>query len=293
MNEFNDLQVAPRAEFGNRLEALLLEELGLDADASGFEASERGSPEPDEVVAPPAAPELAVVDMSKARARRGTGLLAVAALTLVASAGLAITLSGRNAPQDRTATGTADQTSAPTLTATTPTPAPTTPTTTVAELPQLARGALAPGGYQADHFAVPFTFSTDRDWITDKSRRNVIHFITLTGPWLTVTTDIVKGGTAGDVLAAVCPGAVDFEAEQPTTLLGQPAIQMLGAVTDNCVLQLLSDDATIVDKGVVLQVTVAVVDGTVVTVMAAALSTVWPGSEANIAHFLASMKPIK
>ena len=289
MSEFGDLQVAPRREFGARLEALLLEDLGLDGGAE--KADEETTTDDRDMAAPT---ELAVIDGARSRPRRrSAGLLAVAAAMVVLSAGLAITIARRDAPRERTGTGTAAETTAPRTTIAGTTIAPTsTSASIVTELPQLARGDLAPGAYQADHFAVPFTFSTERNWIVDKSRSTLINLITLTGPWLTVTTDIVKGGTADDVAASVCPGAVEFEAAQPTTLLGQPAIQMLGAMKDNCVLQFASDSAAVVDKGVVLQVTVAVVDGTVVTVMAAALSTVWPGSEADIAHILESMSPI-
>ena len=54
-----------------------------------------------------------------------------------------------------------------------------TVTTSSPQLPKASPGDLAPGSYRITSFAVPFTFTTESDWILDKSRPGLFDLITM------------------------------------------------------------------------------------------------------------------
>jgi hypothetical protein len=269
MSLFDDLDLEPDAAFVDRLEAMLLLDLAPQPAMDG-------DPTDDSVIAP-------ILDTTPARRRRWMPL--AAAIVLLAVVVTSVVLRGVRDPRP-------PHTSVPATATSTTTPSDTTEPPSSGLPAPVPPGSLSAGEYSATAFATPFTFTVGDGWSRDKSRRTLVNLHDQAISNIVVTAGVFAGDTPTAAIDHVCPGMIDFSAPIATTLLGRPAVKVVGPVTASCPLNLAPDMQKSADPGTVVEVVAADVDGTVVVVLAGALSTLWPTFQPTAEAVIASMQLI-
>ena len=274
MNRYSDINIAPGPQFVEELEQLLLRELG------------HGGPDGERPTA------LALAFEEPRSRRRQTSVVWWAAAFVVVMGTWAVARDGI----DR-----AEPVAPPTVTmqsTTTAAPMPSTSQlttaadeTTTGAFP--TRGELPPARYEVTSFAVPFSFATTTTWTRDLLTPTVVNLYQTTGgPEVAVTAGLFPGSPL-ETVAAVCAGAADLGAPEPTTLLGAAAVRVTGSVTTPCTVQYSPTLARTLGTGVTLELTAADVDGTVVVVVAAAVSPRWEVTVDEVRALVASLRPLQ
>ncbi len=282
-----DVDVAPRPEFVDELEQVLLRELG-DTSAGGHDR-----------VRPPST-QVRAIPFGESRTMGRVarwGLWAAAAAAVVLTGTWALLRDGGDEvdPVDTPVVTTAPATAVTSVaTATTTTSGATPPTSAAEAAAYPPRGIVPPGRYEVGAFTVPFSFETTSNWTREGLiSPNVVRLNQTTGgPEVAITTRVFAGATPEEAVANVCPGAVELGAPEATTLLGVPAVRATGSVTTPCTIRYTASDVRSLDVGVTLEVTAAEVDGTVVTVVAGALFPRWEVTRDEVRALVASIRPI-
>lgn len=280
MTDLRELDVMPSAEFAARLEAALLRDLLETAPGRKGGNGDGGRP----MQLPPII-EIRSVAGEKPKSRSVYSRVIV----MVATAAVLIALIVAGAWSAREGSVTLVDTTQVDTTA--KSSVVTSPAVEYLPIPP-QNDDVAPGDYSVTHFAVPFTVSTTGPWIHEKGLLTMFSFLRLTGPKLAVTSGLFDGATPTEVIANFCPSALNFSNPVDTLLLDQPALQVTARATAGCAFPIARDKEARVRLGDEVQLTVAIVDGNVIVVVANALWPLWPALEPEIAALLSSMHPI-
>lgn len=304
MNPRDALDIAPRPEFAAELERELLRRLSLTVSANGRD---------DTVAAArtPAAGGTAAGATAASRPARWAARTLGAAAVIGAVLTVAMIVDRRDSTSPERPPSI-DDTVAPATTASPPTTSATTAPTTsasvapttdavttsvesptpIARPPHPPFGEMPAGTYAIDNFVLPFVITTSNTWIR---AANVQKAFTL-GRGLVVGFAVTWGVIPGDdplsALGSLCPGAIEFDAPVITELLGAEAIQLDGHFTDTCVITITTDPliARIGEPGSTIRLIAAMVDDTVVVVLAGSSDDAWPALAPEIDALVASME---
>jgi hypothetical protein len=199
-------------------------------------------------------------------------------------------------PSAVTATDAATTVPATTVATTTvpPTTAPATTAvdTTIAGPKSLPRVQVPADVYRIDTFSIPFDITTQGDWVRYGTRKELFYLGRGSNGTteLIVSTGLVPGSTPQEVIDNVCAGSIKFAEPSTTTLFGQAAIQQEGRVTSFCIWAALDTVTQLgILEGHTVRLVAADVNGTIVLIVADAVSADWPATADDIDPMVASM----
>ena len=292
---FDQLVAEPTPEFESSLRRLLLEEMATTNTPTEPLARE------DYIMKT----EIdSTVDAPPGRGRRRPVAIwtAVALVAALVVAGLIIANRDSDDLEPATTTVPASTTSPPASTTTpvaTTTPISTTTpvATTVAAAPAspLPLVTVEPGTYVVPSFAVPFEFTTTGTWQRLQNRKEILALGRGTNGATSflVTSGLIAGSTPEEAVSQFCgAGDVEVGTPEPTTLLGNPAVQVEGRPLQFTCQFAAIDTLTQLELpvGHTFRLVAADVNGVIVVVVASAPTDQWADLAPEIDELVASMR---